>query len=132
MLYSIELRSQIVGLATDVCLFGGVHLALRLLDAGLLTSETTEVEDACTTDLTDLVDFNLFNERGLIGENPFDADAVRNFADSKSLGVGGGTTNLDNYAAEVLKSVLVAFLDLVGHGDGVTCLELRIRSCLVL
>ena len=46
---------------------------LLLLDAGLLTCEVAEVEDAGATDLTVLVDFDRVDERGLIGENPFDA-----------------------------------------------------------
>ena len=49
-----------VALALVLLIFCSVDL---LLDAGLLAGEVTEVEDACATDLTNLVYLNAVNER---------------------------------------------------------------------
>ncbi len=55
MLYSVELRSRVqfpaISLFADLC-------TLLLLDASLLTSELTEVENTCTANLTNLVEFD--------------------------------------------------------------------------
>ena len=64
-----------------MALFGGLLLGLgtgvlALLDPGLLTGEITQVEYPGPADLTDLVQFDLLNERGLEGENPLDADST--------------------------------------------------------
>ena len=133
MLYSIELWSHKQPALGRSMLLGRVlHHALRFLDAGLLTSEVAEVEDAGATDLTDFVEFNLVNRRGLVGEDSLDTDAVGNLADGGGLRVRGSATNLDHHATEALESLLVAFLDPVGHRDGVTGLELRVGSSFVL
>ena len=116
MLYSIELRSR-----EGLLAFGS---ELPFLDAGLLALQVAEVENTGAADLAVLVDLNGIDERGLIRENPFDTDAAGNLPDGKCAGVRGGTADLDDHASELLKSVLVAFLDPVGHGDGVTGLEL--------
>ena len=66
MLYSVELRSRIIG-AGPMCglcfcfLLGNVHLTL--LDAGLLAGKVAEVEDTCPADFTDLVDLDGVDER---------------------------------------------------------------------
>ena len=135
MLYSIELWSQYVtGPEPGVVLFGGGFLddALGLFDASLLAGELAEIEDACAADLTNFVDLDLVNERALVRENPFDSDAIGDLADGESPGIRGSTANLDDYSAEILKSVLVTFFDPVGNGDGVTGLECRIGGCFVL
>ena len=134
MLYSIELRSRFAGTGPAVVLFGGgfLYTPLRFLDAGLLAGEVAEIEDTCSADLTYLVDFNLVDKGTLVRENPFDTDAVGYLADGKSPGVRGSTANLDDYSAEILKSVLVTFFDPVGNGYGITGLELRIGGCFVL
>ena len=77
-----------------------------LLDAGLLTGEVAEVEDACAANLTELVDLDLVDERGLEGENPFDSDTAGNFADRERAGVGGRTAYLDDDASELLQSLI--------------------------
>ena len=55
MLYSVELRSRVqlpaISLFAYLC-------TLLLLDASLLTSELTEVENTCTANLTNLVEFD--------------------------------------------------------------------------
>ena len=56
-----------------------------LLDAGLLTREVTEVEDARAADFTVLVDLDAVDERGLIRENPLNTDTVRNLANRERL-----------------------------------------------
>ena len=135
MLYSIELRSQyLAGPVPGKDLFGGGLFddALGLFDASLLAGKLAEVEDACPADLTDLVELDGLDGRKLVRENPLDSDAAGNLADGESPGERGGTANLDDDALELLKSFLVTFLDPVGHGDGVTGLELRIGSGLVL
>ena len=133
MLYSIELRSRF-GQKPDVVLFGGGFLydSLRLFDASFLARELAEVEDACPADFTYLVDLYLLDERAFVGENPLDSDTVGNFPYGESPGIRGGTTNLDDYSAEILKSVLVTFFNPVGNGDCVTGLECRIGGCFVL
>ena len=50
----------------------------------------------------------------------------------KVLVYGVAPQNLDDNSAEALKSELIAFLNLIGHGDCVTSLELWISSSLVL
>ena len=135
MLYSIELRSQYLpGRNPGLDLFGGsfLHNALGLFDASLLTGKLAEVEDACPADFTNLVDLDLVDERAFDRENPFNADAVGDLADCKGPGIRGSSTNLDDYSAEVLKSILITFFNPVGNGDGVTGLELRIGGCFVL
>ena len=134
MLYSIELRSHYAGMNPAVVLFGGgfLYVPLRFLDTGFLAGEVAEVEDACPADFTNLVDFNLVNERALVREDPFDTDAVGYLADGKGPCVRGSTANLDDYTAEILEPVLVSFFDPVGDGDGVTGLEFRIGGCFVL
>ena len=131
MLYSVELWSRFRTLASP---YGKGLLALgrgelSLLDTCLLTLQVAEIEDTGATDFTVLVDFDGVDERGLIREDPFDTDAAGNFPDGESAGVGGGTADLDDHASELLKSVLVTFLDPVGHGDGVTGLELGEAGC---
>ena len=134
MLYSIELRSQETGTGPVVNLFGGsfLHNTLGLLDASLLTGELAEIEDACAADLTHFVDLDLVDERAFVRENPFNTNSVGDLADSESPGIRGSTANLDDYSAEILKSVLITFFDPVGNGDGITGLECRIGGCFVL
>ena len=60
MLYSVELRSLYVLLGSGSrCL----SIELLLLDTGLLTGQSTEVEDTCATYFTVLVDFDVLDER---------------------------------------------------------------------
>ena len=118
-----------VALALVLLIFCSVDL---LLDAGLLAGEITEVEDACAANLTDLVYLDAVNERGLVGENPFNTYAAGYLADSECPGEGIHTLYLDNYSTEFLESLLITFLDSVGHGDGITCLELRIGGCFLV
>ena len=101
---------------------------LLLLDSGLLTREVAEVEDAGPADLTDLVQFNAVDRGRLIREDSLDSDTAGNFADGKSPGERILTLDLDDDTSEFLKSLFVTFLDLIGNGDGVTGLELRIFS----
>ena len=64
MLYSIELGDL-------VFLFSGLGFLaseLALFDPGLLTRELTQVEYSGPADLTDLVQLDVLDERGLEGE----------------------------------------------------------------
>ena len=125
MLYSVELRSRKGSLPGGRTSLLSVGLdKLLLLDASLLSREVAEVVDAGAADLTDLVDLDAVDERGLDGENPLDSDATGNLADGERLGEGVSAFDLDHDATELLEPFLVSFFDLVGHGDGVTCLEL--------
>ncbi len=99
---------------------------LLLLDAGLLTGEVAEVEDACPADFTDLIELDAVDSRRLIREDSFDTHATGNFADGEGPGESILSADLDDDASEFLQTLFVAFLDLVGHGDGITGLELRI------
>ena len=135
MLYSIELRSQYLpGRSPVGNLFGGsfLHNTLGLSDASLLTGKLAEIEDARSADLTYLVDLYLVDERALVRENPLNTDAVGNLANRESPGIRSGSTNLDDYSAEILQSVLITFFNPVGHGDSVTGLECRVGGCFVL
>ena len=139
MLYSVELRS--LGEASpgreDFYLLGVGLDEFLLLDASLRSGEVAEVVDAGAADLTDLVDLDAVDEGGLDGENPLDSDATGNLADGERLGEGIGALDLDHDASELLEPFLVSFFNLVGHGDGVTCLELGeagyfvVRKCLL-
>ncbi len=55
VLYSVELGSQESMLFCVLC---GCSYIFLFLDACLLSSEVAEVEDACSTNLTNLVDFD--------------------------------------------------------------------------
>ena len=128
MLYSVELGDRLVGQAHNV--FLGVSLVLdagelTLLDPSLLAGETAEVEYPGPADLTDLVQLDLLDERGLEGENPFHANASGNLADGERPGSGSCAPFLDDNTPEVLESFLVTFLDPIGNGDSVTGLEFR-------
>ena len=127
MLYSAELTRQNRGLETAALLFFVFTDESFLLNAGLLTGEVAEVEDAGSADLTDLVDFDAVNEGGSEGENPLNTDSAGNLADRKGPGILILSLNLDNDASELLKTFLIAFLDFIGYGDGITGLELRER-----
>ena len=103
-----------------------------LADAGLLTGEVSEVEDAGAADLAVLVHLNAVNERGLVGENSLYTHATGNLADGEGFGERVHTTDLDDHTTELLESLLITFLDSVGNGDGITGLELRVGSGFVI
>ena len=111
-------------------LLGGSDDHLLFFDAGLLAGEIAEVEDAGPADLSYLVDLNAVDEGGLVGENPFHSDAAAYLADREGLGEGVGALDLDDRASKFLKPFLIALFDSVGHGDGVTGLELGELCCL--
>ncbi len=133
MLYSVELGSQVEqlrGLLGDGDLYFGGGAAFFLLDAGLLAGEAAEVIDPCATDFTDLVHFDRVDERGVKGENTLNSDSVRHLADGERFR-NAGAAFLEHDAAEFLDTFLDFtfggdFLDLVGHGHGVTSLEVGI------
>jgi len=99
-------------------------LALGLLDLGLLTTQTSEVVDARLADRTQLVDFDVLNHRRSDGEASLNTDVVGNLADGECASLTLATTLNDN-TLESLQTFLLTFNDLVGHGDGITCSELR-------
>ena len=126
MLYSVELGSQ-VG-ERLLCCGSGDGGSLLLLDPGFLAGQASQVEDTCATHLTDLVEFNRVDERGVVRENTLDSDSVRHFAYRKGLG-NSGAAFLEHDAAEFLDTFLAfalcgILLDAIGDGDGVTGLEI--------
>ena len=123
MLYSIELWSQLVGQLGLLILYVDF-----LADAGLLTGEVAEVEDAGAANLTVLVYLDAVNERGLVREDSLNTHATGDLANREGLGERVHTTDLNHDTAELLKSLFITFLNSVGNGDGVTGLELRIGS----
>ncbi len=58
MLYSVELRSRFAVGDCYAALLVVLSCSLLLLDAGFLTSEVAEVEDACSANFTNHVEFN--------------------------------------------------------------------------
>ena len=130
MLYSVELGSQygvpwLLGSGS-----GGDGSSLLLLDPGFLAGQASQVEDTRAADLTNLVEFDRVDERGVVRENTLDSDSVRHLADGERLG-DTGTAFLNHDSAEFLDTLLAVtfsgvFLDLVSHGDGVTSFEVRI------
>ena len=124
MLYSIELWSQLVGLF-GLLIFCNVDF---LADAGLLTGEVTEVEDAGAANLAELVNLDAVDEGRLEREDSFYTHATGNFAHREGSGERIHAFHLNNYSAELLESLFITFLDSVGNGDSVTGLELRVGS----
>ena len=59
MLYSVELRSRLQFPAISLFAYS---CTLLLLDASLLTSELTEIENTCATNFTNLVEFDRIDE----------------------------------------------------------------------
>ncbi len=120
MLYSIELGDL-------VFLFSGLGFLARelaLLDPGLLTRELTQVEYSGPADLTDLVQLDVLDERGLEGENPLNSDSTGNLADCEGPCGRSGASFLDDNTPEVLKPLFISLLDPISDGDSVTGLEL--------
>lgn len=99
---------------------------LLLLNPCLLTSQIPKIEDSRSADLADLVQLDLINERRLYRENPLYTYTARNLADCESPCEWARTLNLDDHTLEVLESLLVALLNPIGNGNGVTSLELRV------
>ena len=104
-------------------LFFFFRCELLLLDAGLLTGQVAEIEDAGAADLTDFIHLDALDERRLVRENPLDANAAGDLTDGESTSMRGSATDLDDGTSELLEPVLVAFTNLIGHGDSVTGLE---------
>ena len=92
------------------------------LNAGLLTSEGTEVVKLSTTHLTMLVDFDAFDSRRFDWEDTFNTNVTRHLANRETLLVLM-TRNLDDNATIELNALFVAFDNLVSYGDCVTSLE---------
>ena len=97
---------------------------LEFLDLGLLAAQTTEVVDARLADCALLVEFDVLNHGGGNRETSFNTDVVRNLTDGESAGLAVAATLQDD-ALELLQALFLSFNNLVGHRDGVACLELR-------
>ncbi len=98
------------------------NAVLFLFDAGFLAGEIAKVEDACATNLADLVKLNRIDERRCERENTLYTNAIGYLADSESLS-HTCTATLNDYATEFLLTLFVLLFDDIGNSDGVTCLE---------
>lgn len=87
-------------------------------DACFLAGEFAQVVEFGTTYLTTLVHFDSIDERAVDGEDTLHADVVAHFTNGEAL-VVAFAADADNNAAVLLDTFFVAFLDAVGHGDGV-------------
>ena len=96
-----------------------------LLDASLLTGETTQVIQLGATNLTMLVDGNVVDKRRLERENTLNADVVTDLANGEALLVTLAS-DLDNHTTVLLDTLLVTLLDAVCYRDCVTREKLRV------
>lgn len=99
-------------------------LTSALFDTGFLASEVAEVENACATHDSALVDLDFRNHRGGEGEYSLHTDAAGDFSHRESLG-GAGAVDLQDHTLELLDTLLGAFNYSIGNRDGVACLEFR-------
>ena len=97
-------------------------LTSALFDTGFLAGEVAEVENAGATHNTALVDLDVSNHRGGEGEDSLHANAAGDLSHGESLG-GAGAVDLQDHALELLDTLLGAFHDSIGNGDGVTGFE---------
>ena len=97
---------------------------LEFLDLGFLAAEAAQVVDARFADVTSLVDLDVLNHGGGDGETSFHANVIGNLADGESTNLALAAALQDD-ALEFLQTLFLSFDNLVGHRDGVTCLELR-------
>ena len=97
---------------------------LEFLDLGLLAAQSAQVVDARLANLALLVEFDVLNHGGGNRETSFHTDVVGNLADGESAGLALAAALQDD-ALELLQTLFLSFDNLVGHRDGVTCLELR-------
>ena len=97
-------------------------LASALFDTGFLASEVAEVENAGATHNTAFVDLDVSNHRRGEGEDSLHANAAGDLSHGESLG-GAGAVDLQDHALELLDTLLGAFHDSIGNGDGVTGFE---------
>ena len=99
-------------------------LTSALFDTGFLASEVAEVENAGATHDTALVDLDVCNHRGGEGEDSLHTNAAGDLSHREGLG-GAGAVDLQDHALELLDTLLGAFHDSIGNGDGVTGFEFR-------
>lgn len=94
-----------------------------LFDTGFLAGEIAQVVKFGTTNLTVLVHGDGVDKGRFEGEDTLNADVVGHLADGETL-LDAFTRNAYHYAAVLLNTLLVAFLDAVSHCDGVAGEEL--------
>ena len=102
----------------------GEHLCVDslLFDAGFLTREFAQVVEFGAANLTDLVDLDAVDERGVEGEDTFYAYGAGHLAHGEAA-VVAVSCDFDDHAAIELRALFVAFLDAIGYRHGVTALE---------
>ena len=81
-----------------------------LLDASLLTGETTQVIQLSATHLTMLVDNDAVNKRRLERENTLNADVVTDLANGETL-LLTLASDLNHHTTVLLDTLLVTLLD---------------------
>lgn len=97
-------------------------LTSALFDTGFLAGEVAEVENAGATHDTALVDLDFCNHRGGEGEDSLHTNAAGDLSHREGLG-GAGAVDLQDHTLELLDTLLGAFHDSIGNGDGVTGFE---------
>src|SRR5512138_3769193 len=100
-----------------------VALALTLLDASGFAGQVAQVVEARLVDAAARDDFDLVDVRRVVGEDPLDADAVRDLADGEGR-PGALRDAADAHAFEGLEARLLAFANLCPDLDRVTRAEL--------
>jgi len=81
-------------------------------DTGTLTDSLTQVEQACTTNLTAFYYFDIADKWRFNREDTLYAYTVRNFTYGERFG-GTLATALNNNTLEVLDTLFVTFADLI-------------------
>ena len=97
---------------------------LEFLDLGFLATQAAQIIDARFADVTSLVELDVLDHGGGDGETSFHANVIGNLADGESTNLALAAALQDD-ALELLQTLFLSFYNLVGHRDGVTCLELR-------
>ena len=95
------------------------------LDAGFLAGELAQVVKFRTAYFAVFVHCDRIDERRFEGEDTLHTDIVAHLADGEAL-LFAFACDFDHYAAVLLDTFLVAFLDTVCHGDGVAGSEILV------
>ena len=93
-----------------------------LSDASLLTGEVAQVVQLSATNLTNLVDYDAVDVGRLDGEDTLYTNGTRHLANGEALLVAV-PSDLDNYTAVQLDTLLVALANILSYAYGVTRLE---------
>lgn len=96
-----------------------------LFDTGFFTGECTQIIQFGATHFTTTVDYDLFDERRLDGEDSLYSHVARHLTNRETLFVTV-TRDADNVAAELLDTLLVSLFDTVRYGNRVTTAKIGV------